>query len=167
LLVGGVADDRRALRAAVLQRRRGLADRLGPVDLDAAAQLRSAHPLRGVEHLEAVAAAVAEPAIVDVWVVAADHPLHPLVADGEADVALARAERADRAGLLDVPGPGPKAVGVVGQRSDRAEVGDVAVEGTDVGAVVEGADEGAVAALEQLQLPVLRGLPTGAHAAVA
>ena len=95
------------------------------------------------------------------------HPLHLLVADGEADVALARAERADRAGLLDVPGPGAEAVGVAGQRPDRAEVGDVAVEGRDVGAVVEGADEGAVAALQQLQLLVLGDLLAEAHAAVA
>ena len=128
----------------------------GPVD-----------PLLGVEHLEAVAAAVAEPAVVDLGVVAGEHPLHLLVADGEADVALARAERADRAGLLDVPGPGAEAVGVAGQRPDRAEVGDVAVEGRDVGAVVEGADEGAVAALEQLQLLVLGDLLAEAHAAVA
>ena len=70
-------------------------------------------------------------------------------------------------GLLDVPGPGAEAVGVAGQRPDRAEVGDVAVEGRDVGAVVEGADEGAVAALEQLQLLVLGDLLAEADAAVA
>ena len=42
----------------------------GPVD-----------PLLGAEHLEPVAAAVAEPAVVDVGVVAGDDPLHLLVAD--------------------------------------------------------------------------------------
>ena len=41
------------------------------------------------------------------------------------------------------------------------------MEGGDVGAVVEGADEGAVAALEQLQLLVLGDLLAEAHAAVA
>ena len=40
-------------------------------------------------------------------------------------------------------------------------------KGADVGAVVEGADEGAVAALEQLQLLVLGDLLAEAHAAVA
>ena len=123
--------------------------------------------LLGFEHLEAVAAAVAEPAVVDLGVVAANHPFHLLVADGEADVALARAEGADRAGLLDVPGPGAEPVGVVGQRPDRAEVGDVAVEGSDVRAVIEGADEGAIAALQQLQLLVLGDLLAEANAAVA
>ncbi len=122
---------------------------------------------RRVEHLEAVAAAVAEPAVVDLVVVAGEHPFHLLVADREADVALARAERADRARVLDVPGPGAEAVGVVGQRPDRADVGDVAVERGHVGAVVEGADEGAVAALEQLQLGVLGDLLAEADAAVA
>ena len=133
----------------------------------AALEPRPVDPLLGAEHLEAVAATVAEPAVVDLGVVAPQHPLHLLVADGEADVALARAQRADRAGLLDVPGPGAEAVGVVGQRPDRAELGDVAVEGGDVGAVVEGADEGAVAALQQLQLLVLGDLLAEAHAAVA
>ena len=133
----------------------------------AAPQPRAHDPLLGAEHLEAVAALVAEPAVVDLGVVARQHPLHLLVADGEADVALARAERADRAGLLDVPGPGAEAVGVGGQRPDRAELGDVAVEGGDVGAVVEGADVAAVAALQQLQLRVLGDLLAEAHAAVA
>src|SRR5262249_5318777 len=145
----------------------GPGDRLVPVQLPAAAAARPGHPLLGGEHLEAVAAAVAEPAVVDVGVVAGDDPLHLLVADGEADVALARAERADRAGLLDVPGPGAEAVCVAGQGANRAEVGDVAVERRDVGAVVEGADEGAVAALEQLKLLVLGDLLAEADAAVA
>jgi hypothetical protein len=41
------------------------------------------------------------------------------------------------------------------------------VERVDVGAVVEGADEGSVAAIEQLQLRVLADLLAEAHAAVA
>src|SRR3954451_17663377 len=83
LLVGGVADDRGGCRAAGLQRRGGLGDRVLPARLNAAAQAWAAPPLPGVEHLEAVAAAVAEPAVVDLGVVAADDPLHLLVADGE------------------------------------------------------------------------------------
>ena len=168
LLVGGVADDRRDLAlAGAQQAQRRRLDRLVPARRRAAFEPRTVDPLRVGEHLEAVAAAVAEPAVVDLGVVAPEHPFHLLVADGEADVALARAERADRAGLLDVPGPGAEAVGVVGQGADRAELGDVAVERGDVGAVVEGADEGAVAALQQLQLGVFGDLLAEAHAAVA
>src|SRR6185312_15316639 len=167
LLVGGVADDRRHLAVARLEPRGRPRDRVLIGDLVAAFGPRLGDPLVAVEHLEAVAASIAEPAVVDARVLAGDHPFHLLVADGEADVALARAERADGARLLDVPGPGAEAVGVVGQRADRAEVGDVAVERRDVGAVVEGADEGAVAALEQLQLGVFGDLLAEAHAAVA
>src|SRR4051794_7792626 len=144
-----------------------LCERFLPTDLGPVLQPRPGDPLRRVEHLEAVAAAVAEPAVVDLGVVTGQHPFHLLVADGEADVALARADRADRAGVLDVPGPGAEAVGVVGQRPDRADVGDVALEGRHVGAVVEGADVGAVAALQQLQLRVFRDLLAEADAAVA
>ena len=69
--------------------------------------------------------------------------------------------------VLDVPGPGAEAVRVGGQGPDWTEVGDIAVKRRDVGALVEGADEGAVAALEQLQLLVLGDLLAEAHAAVA
>src|SRR4051794_40324524 len=144
-----------------------LCERFLPTDLGPVLQPRPGDPLRRVKHLEAVAAAVAEPAVVDLGVVAGQHPFHLLVADGEADVALARADRADRAGVLDVPGPGAEAVGVVGQRPDRADVGDVALERGDVGTVVEGADVGAVAALQQLQLGVFGDLLAEADAAVA
>ena len=81
LLVGGVADDRRARSPAGLQPGGGFLDRLGPLDLGAAAQPRAGDALLGAEHLEPVAAAVAEPAVVDVGVVAGDDPLHLLVAD--------------------------------------------------------------------------------------
>jgi len=49
----------------------------------------------------------------------------------------------------------------------RAELDDVAVEGGDVGTVVEGADEAPVAPLQELQLLVLRDLLAEPHAAVA
>ena len=43
------------------------------------------------------------PAVIDFLVVPREHTHDPLVAHGEADVALRRAEHADAAGLLDVP----------------------------------------------------------------
>ena len=144
-----IAASPRRPRAGPRRRR----DRLAPAGLAAAFRKRGpVDALLGAEHLEAVAPAVTEPAVIDLGVVAAEHPCDLLVANGEADVALARAERADRARLLDIPGPGAEAVGVVGQRADRAELGDVAMEGRDVGTVVEGADVGAIAALQKLQL---------------
>jgi len=99
--------------------------------------------------------------------VAGHHPQDPLVADGELDVALARAERADGSRVLDVPGPGAEAVGVGGQRPDGAELDDVAVEGRDVWALVECPDEGLVPAVEELELLVLGDLLAEANAAVA
>ncbi len=169
-LVAGVADDGGAPGPGVAQAGRGALDRLRPARLAQVAALadhRCGDPFLRAEHLERVAALVAEPAVVDLGVVAGQHPLHLLVADGEADVALGRTEGADRAALLDVPGPGAEAVGVGGQRPDRAELGDVAVERRDVGPVVVGADEGVVAALQQLQLGVLGDLLAEADAAVA
>ena len=134
LLVGGAAaDDRGDLARAAPQarRRRGRAPRpSSPASRRAAAaHLRGERPVRAGEHLVAEAALVAEPAVVDLVVVAGEHAGDLLVADGELDVALARAERADRARVLDVPGPGAEAVGLRGQRADGAELDDVAVEG--------------------------------------
>ena len=99
--------------------------------------------------------------------VAGEDALDALVAHRQDHVALARAERADRAGVLDVPGAGPEPVGVRGQRPHRAELDDVAVEGGDVGAVVERAHEGRRAPLQELELLVLGHLLAEAHAAVA
>jgi hypothetical protein len=120
-----------------------------------------------VDHLEAEAPPVAEPAVVDLVVVARQHPLDPLVADRELHVALARAQRADRPGVLDVPGTGAEAVLLRGQGPHRAELDDVPVEWRDVGAFVEGADEAAIAPFQELELLVLGHLLAEAHAAVA
>ena len=133
----------------------------------AAADHRRGDPILRGHHLEAEAALVAEPAVVDVVVVAGEHPGHALVADGELHVALARAEGADGARVLDVPGAGAEPVGLRRQRAHRAQLDDVAVEGGDVGAVVEGADIGRRPALEELELLVLGDLLAEAHAAVA
>ena len=123
-------------------------------------------PVLRIHRLEAVAATVTEPAVVDLVVFTIEHALHLLVADREADVALARAEGADRAALLDVPRPGLETVGVGGQGADRAELGDVALEGRDVRPVIEGADVGLGAPVEQLQLAVLGNFLAETGAAV-
>ena len=132
-----------------------------------AAEPRLGDSLLRRDHPEAEAALVAQPAVVDLVVVAGEHPLHTLVADREHDVALARAEGADRARVLDVPGPGAEPVGLGGEGADRTELDDVPVERGDVGAVVERADIARSPALEQLQLLVLGDLLAEAHAAVA
>ncbi len=165
----GAGERRRALAMSAQPLRRRL-DRLGPgrrAQVAALADHRLGDAVGRVDHLVAEAALVAEPPVVDLVVVARQHPHDVLVADGELDVALARAERADRSRVLDVPGAGAEAVGLRRQGAHRAELDDVAVEGGDVGLVVEGPDEGAVAALEQLELLVLGDLLAEAHAAVA
>ena len=135
--------------------------------LAALADQRLGDPLLGLGHLVAEPPFVAQPAVVDLRVVAAEDALDALVAHRQDHVALARAQRADRAGILDFPGTGPEPVGLRGQRSHRAELDDVAVEGSDIGAVVERAHEGRCAALQELKLLVLGDLLAEAHAAVA
>ena len=81
-------------------------DRLRPARLPQAAafaDLRRRDSLRRGQHLERVAALVAEPAVVDLVVVAGQHPLYLFVADREGDVALRRAQRADRAAPARCP----------------------------------------------------------------
>ena len=94
--------------------------------LPAVADQRLGDTLVDMEGLVGKAALVAQPAIVDLVVVARQHPQRALVADGEGDVALRRAQRAHRPGVLDVPGPGTEAVGARGQGPHRAQLDDVA-----------------------------------------
>ena len=157
---------RRAPARAAASRQRAL-----PRDLAqeaAVAHQRRRDALRRAERLVAEAALVAEPAVVDLLVVAREHA-HDLgvVAHGQLDVALRRAHRADRARALDVPRARAEAVGGRGERAHRAELDDVAAERRHVGAAVVGADEGVVAALEEDELVVLGHLLREAHAAVA
>ncbi len=103
LLVGGAGAGQRADRAlGATERLGGLLQRALPGDgaqLAAVADHRRGDALVDVDGLVGEAAAVAQPAVVDLVVVAGEHAQDALVADGERDVALARAQRADRARL--------------------------------------------------------------------
>src|SRR4051794_2938526 len=172
LLVGGLtAHERGGALARLLERRGGLLERPLPGDLAqvaAVAHERRGDPLGRVNRLVGKAALVAEPAVVHLGVVAReDADDLGVVPDRELDVALARAQRAQRTCVLDVPGPCAEAVGGRGERAHRAELDDVAAERRDVGAAVVGAYEGVVASLEEHQLVVLGHLLREADAAVA
>ncbi len=171
LLAGGAAARERAdpgPRAA--QPGGGIFQRALPGD---GAQFATvAHQRRGdarvaAEHRVGEAAAVAQPAVVDLGVLAGEHAQHALVAHRQRDVALGGAQRAHRAGILDVPRPRAEAVGLGGERADGAQLDDVAGEGRDVGVAVEGGDVGVGAALLQHELVVFGDLLGEAHAAVA
>ena len=110
--------------------------------LAAVADHRRGDALVDVDRLVGEAALVAQPAVVDLGVVAPEHAQHALVAHGEGDVALRRAQRAHRARALDVPRARAEAVGLRGQRPHRAQLDDVAAERRDVGVPVEGRDVG-------------------------
>jgi hypothetical protein len=134
----------------------------------AVAHERLRDPLRRVHDLVAEAALVAEPAVVHLLVVPGVHAQDLLVvAHGELDVALRRAERADGARVLDVPRPGAEAVGGGRECADGAQLHDVAAERRDVRAAVVRAHVGVVGALEEDELEVLGHLLGEAHAAVA
>src|SRR5689334_21322426 len=96
--------------------------------------------------LIAEAALVAQPAVVDLRMVAAEHAQDALVAHGQLDVALRGAARAHGPGALDVPRPRAEAIRARGQRTHRAELDDVAAERRDVRMAVERADVGGRAA---------------------
>ena len=135
--------------------------------LAAVAQQRLGDALVDVDGLVREAPAVAEPPVVDLVVLAGEDAQDALVADGELDVALARAERADRARALDVPRARAEAVRLRRQRADGAELDDVAAERGDVGVPVERRDVRVGAALLEDELVVLGDLLAEAHAAVA
>ena len=182
LLVGGLPTDERADRALVTGQAGGVAESALPGDRSerpAVAHEGLGDALIDVDGLVGEAALVAHPAVVDVVIavgaaaggcaggVTAAHPLHLLVADGELDVALRRAQRADAAGALDVPRSGAEPVGPGGERAHRTQLDDVAAERGHVGVAVVGADEGVGGALGEDQLVVLGDLLREAHAAVA
>src|SRR5436190_13090466 len=127
----GAADDRRGPIACLAQPGARRRERLVPArraQLTARANQRLDDPLARLDHLEAEAALVTQPAVVDLDVVPCQHSLDPLVPDRELDVALARAQGAYGPRVLDVPGTGAEPVGLRGQGADGAELDDVAVE---------------------------------------
>jgi hypothetical protein len=148
----------------------GLLERAVPLDgaqLAAVADHRRRDAVVDVEGLVGEAPAVADPAVVDLLVVAHVDAHDAVVADGQGDVALAGAHRADRAGALDVPRARAEAVGLARQRADGAQLDDVAAERRHVRVAVEGGDVGLGAALLEHELVVLGDLLGVAHAAVA
>src|SRR5205823_12158542 len=110
----------------------GLGERLVPADraqaLAPRAQQRLPDPVARVRVRVREAALVAEPALVDLGMVARLDPLHLALARRDADVAADGAEAADGRRRLDLPGPTLEAVLGRGERADRAELGDVAGE---------------------------------------
>jgi len=154
------------------QSRRGL-ERPLPGDLaqlPAVADQRAGDAVVDVDRLVGEAALVAQPAVVDAGValgVAGQHAHDALVADGEGDVALRGAQRADAGAALNVPRARAEAVGLRGQRAHRAQLDDVAAERSHVGVAVVRADERVGTALGEDELVVLGDLLAKAHAAVA
>src|SRR5205823_7704428 len=112
-------------------------------------------PVRGVEVREPEAPLVAEPALVDLRVVAGEDPLDLALARRRGDVAADRAEPADRRHVLDLPWPRLEAVLRRGERADRAELDHVPGEARAVGLVLEGGDHRRGAAVAGDQLTVL------------
>ena len=171
LLVRGVpARERGRAAAGLLERARGVVERLLPArrhERLALAHERLGDPLVDVGRLVGEAALVAQPAVVDLVVLAREHAHHAVVADGQLDVALRRAVGADRARALDVPRARAEAVRGRGERADRAQLDDVAAERRDVGMPVERRDVRVRAALGEDQLVVLGDLLREADAAVA
>ena len=164
------AGERRGARSGAAQAAGGLGERPLPADgakLAAVADHRRGDALVDVDRLVGEAALVAQPAVVNLVVLAGEHAQHALVAHRQRDVALRGAQRAQRSGALDLPRPRAEAVGARGERADGTQLDDVAAEGRDVGVAVEGADERVRSALEQDQLVVLGDLLRVAHAAVA
>src|SRR5206468_205337 len=127
----------------------------------------SLHAVARVQLRVGEAALVAEPALVDLGVVAGEDALDLSLAGGGGDVAADRAEAADRGDVLDLPGPRLEAVLGRGQRAHGAELDHVSGEGRAVGLVLEGGDDRAGAAVPCDELAVLGHSLRETRAAVA
>ena len=147
--------------------RSGRLERALPGDLAqraAVADERARHPLIDMDRLVGEAPLVAQPAVVDLDVVAREHAHDLLVTHREADVALRRAQRADAACVLDVPWTRAEPVRLARERPDGTQFDDVAAERGDIRVAVVGADERVRAALGEDQLPVFGDLLAEPHA---
>ena len=147
-----------------------LVERLRPRDgleaVQACAEQRLGEPVLGVQVRVGEAALVADPALVDLRVVAGEDPLDLALADGRVDVAADRAEPAHGRHVDDLPRPALEAVLRRQERADRAELGHVAGEGARVGQVLEGRDHRHRAAVGGDELVVLAHVRAEAGAAV-
>ena len=128
---------------------------------------RLREPVLGAQVRVGEAALVADPALVDLGVVAGEDPLDLPLAHGRVDVAADGAEAADGRHVDDLPRPPLEAVLRRQQRADRAELGHVAGEGARVGQVLEGRDHRHRAAVGGDELAVLGDALAEARAAVA
>src|SRR5439155_22987245 len=122
---------------------------------------------RALELREAVAAGIAEPAVIDGEVFARLEPPDPVVARVELDIAAHAASGADAGRAVQVPGAADEAILPRGQRADRADLRPVALVVRLGGFVVEGADDGLDAALDERQLAFPRDLLAEPRAAPA
>src|SRR5262245_16009870 len=113
------------------------------------------------------ASLVAQPALVDLRMVAGEDPLHLSLARRHVDVAADRAEAADAGNVLDLPRTGVEAIRRRGERSDGAELDHVPAERGAVRLVLEGGDLRRRAAIDGDELLVLRDDLAEARAAVA
>ena len=130
--------------ARLAQQPLGLVERLLPrhglETAQADALQRLAEPVLGVQVRVREAALVADPALVDLGVVAGEDPLDLALAHRRVDVAADGAEAADGRHVDDLPRPPLEAVLRRQERADRAELGHVAGERARVGQVLEGRD---------------------------
>src|SRR5205085_2487610 len=120
-----------------------------------------------VQVLVGEAALVAQPALVDLWMVPRLDPLDLPLARRRGDVAADGAQAADRRNALDLPRPRLEAVLRRGERPDRADLGDVPGERPAVQLVLERGDHRLRAAVDRDELPVLRDAVREPRAAVA
>ena len=136
-------------------------ERVGPRHLApraALADLRLEQPALGVHPLEAVAALVAQPAVVHRLGVDAEQPHEPVRRRLHRAAALHRARGARRLDRREVPGPGPEAVLARGERADRADLHGVAREVRVERLLFEVQDLHAIAAVDEVDERVARDL---------
>ena len=112
------------------------------------------------------AALVAEPALIDIGVIAREDSLDLAFAQRRPGVAARRAAGADRRHVDDLPRARLKAVGRRQQCADWAELGDVAREGVAVRLLVERRDDALSATLARDEFAVLGDIAREAGAAI-
>ncbi len=120
----------------------------------------------GAQVREGETALVADPALVDLRVVARLNALRLGLADGDGDVAADRTQAADSRHVGDLPRPPLEAVLRREQRADGAELRDVAGERSRVRDILERRDHGHGAAVGGDELAVLAHVRAEARAAV-